>query len=59
MGEYIYITDEHVFESCAKAKNFDEHIEICKPIAKIDTDEFRIQRLRSFTPKGRTKRRFK
>ena len=41
MGELVHITDEHVFECCATAGSFEEHIKLCKPLAKVDTQKFR------------------
>lgn len=58
MGEFVHITSEHILECCAKASSFKEHIQLCKPIAKIDTEKFRIE-LRRPARKGRTRRRFR
>jgi hypothetical protein len=58
LGEYKHITDEHVFECCLSANTFDEHIQLCLPIAKSDTATFRYISNRP-APRGRTKRRFR
>jgi hypothetical protein len=59
MGEFVHITDEHVFACCAKASTFEEHIQLCRPIAKIDTEKFKYETRHSPVPKGRTRRRFR
>jgi hypothetical protein len=59
MGVAVHITDEHVFECCAKARSFDEHIQYCRPIAINDTDKFNFQSKHKPVPKGRTRRRFR
>jgi hypothetical protein len=59
MGEFVHITDQHVFECCAKAYSYEEHIEYCQPLAKTDTDNFKFQTKHKPVPKGRTRRRFR
>jgi hypothetical protein len=54
----VHITEEHVFECCAKANSFTEHIELCKPIAKGDTETWKREWNKP-PPKGRTRRRFR
>lgn len=58
MRDLVYITDEHIFECCEKASSYQEHIELCKPLAKSDTDKFNEAR-RMPPGKGRTRRRFR
>jgi hypothetical protein len=58
MREFVHITDEHIFECCEKANSFDEHIELCRPFAKTDTEKFKLEQSMP-APKGRTKRRFR
>jgi len=55
---HVHITNEHILECCAKANNFDEHIDLCRPIAKADTEAWKRAWNRP-PPKGRTPRRFK
>ncbi len=40
MAKFVHIPDEHVWECCTNAKTYHEHIELCKPIAKTDSEEF-------------------
>ena len=54
----VYITDAHIFECCAKANSYEEHIELCRPIAKTDTIAWKRKRNKP-PPKGRTRRRFR
>ena len=58
MLEYVHITEEHIFDCCAKATNYEEHIELCRPIAKLDTEIWKKEWNKP-PPKGRTKRRFR
>ena len=54
----VHISNEHILECCAKACSYDEHISLCRPFAKADTEAWK--RARSSPPlKGRTRRRFK
>jgi hypothetical protein len=54
----VHITDEHIFECCAKANSFEEHVGLCRPIAKIDTEVWKREWNKP-PPKGRTRRRFR
>lgn len=54
----VHITDEHIFECCLKAKDFEEHVELCRPIAESDTDAWKKEWNKP-PPKGRTRRRFR
>ena len=54
----IYITNEHVMECCVNASTYDEFVELCRPLAVIDTQNFVRERDKP-APKGRTRRRFK
>jgi hypothetical protein len=56
--QHLHITNEHILECCAKASNYDEFIELCRPLAKTDTEAFLRERNKP-APKGRTRRRFK
>lgn len=58
MGGDVYIRDEHIFECCAKASSFEEHIALCRPIAKADTEAWKREWNKP-PPKGRTRRRFR
>lgn len=58
LNQHIHITREHILECCSKASNYDEYIELCKPLAKVDTEAFLLQRNKR-VPKGRTRRRFR
>jgi len=59
MGTDVHITDEHIFECCEKAESFDEHVALCKPIARIDEEQFQYHRKHAPVAKGRTRRRWK
>lgn len=60
MSGDVHITDEHILECCAKANTYEEHIALCRPIAKTDTENFLYQQRHKPVPKGRTRnRRFK
>jgi hypothetical protein len=54
----IHITEAHISECCQKASSYDEYIELCRPLAKTDTEEWRRQWNKS-PSKGRTRRRFR
>jgi hypothetical protein len=56
--QHVHITDEHISECCAKASTYEEFIELCRPLAKIDTEQYLREKNRP-VPKGRTRRRFK
>lgn len=56
--EHVHITDAHIFECCARASNYDEYIDLCRPLAKADTEAYLRERSKP-APKGRTKRRFR
>lgn len=58
MLDYVHITNEHIKVCCEQARTYEEHIELCKPLAKADTENFRLEQLKPAS-KGRTKRRFK
>ena len=54
----IHITKDHVLECCAKAINYDQFVDLCRPLAKSDTEQF-IREKNKPAAKGRTRRRFK
>lgn len=54
----VHITNEHVLECCAKANTFEQHIELCRPIAKTDTEAWKREWNKP-PPKGRTRKRFR
>jgi hypothetical protein len=58
LNQHIHITREHILECCSKASNYDEYIELRRPLAKVDTEEFLLERNKPI-PKGRTRRRFR
>jgi hypothetical protein len=58
LDKHIHITEVHVFECCEKAKTYDEFVELCRPIAKTDTEAW-LREWNKPTAKGRTRRRFK
>ena len=58
MQEFVHITDEHVWHCCEKARTYEEHIELCKPLAITDTEKFKLEQSKP-APRGRTKRKFK
>jgi hypothetical protein len=54
----VHVTEQHVFECCAKANTFEEHIALCRPLAKTDTEAFKREWNKP-PPKGRTRKRFR
>jgi hypothetical protein len=58
LSEHIHITDLHILECCAKASTYEEFIELCRPLAKTDTEAF-LREWNKAVPKGRTRRRFR
>jgi hypothetical protein len=56
--QFVHITNEHILECCAKASSYDEFIELCRPLAKSDTEQY-LQERNKPVAKGRTRRRFK
>ena len=54
----IHITNEHIKECCVKASTYDEFVELCLPLAIVDTQIFVRERDKP-PPKGRTRRRFR
>ena len=58
LNEHIHITNEHILACCAKASTYDEFIELCRPLAKTDTEAF-LREWNKPAPKGRTRRRFR
>ncbi|HEY0656009.1 MAG TPA: hypothetical protein VGD65_22895 [Chryseosolibacter sp.] len=55
---HVHITDEHVFESCHTAKSYEEFVELCRPLARADTEVW-LREWKKPPPKGRTRRRFR
>jgi hypothetical protein len=58
LTEHIHITDGHILECCSRASTYDEFIELCRPLAKTDTEAF-LREWNKAVPKGRTRRRFR
>ena len=58
MKEDIHITEQHILECCAKANSYDEHIELCRPVARKDTEAWKLEWNKP-PAKGRTRRRFR
>lgn len=56
--EHLHITEQHIFECCEKALSYDEYIELCRPIAKTDTEAW-LKEWNKPPAKGRTRRRFR
>ena len=56
--QHVHINSEHVMECCKKASNYEDFIEMCRPLAKSDTEAF-LREKNKPPPKGRTKRRFR
>jgi hypothetical protein len=56
--QHLHISGEHIFKCCEKASGYDEFIELCRPIAKTDTEAWLRERNKP-TGKGRTRRRFR
>lgn len=56
--EHLHITDDHVFECCDAASTYDEFIEKCRPLAKVDTEVW-LREWKKPPSKGRTRRRFR
>lgn len=42
--EHLHITNEHVLECCEKAGTYIQFIELCRPMAKADTEAWRRER---------------
>ena len=58
LREHMHITEAHLLECCQKASNYGEFIELCRPLAKTDTEAW--QREWNNPPaNGRTKRKFR
>ena len=58
LKDHIHITQAHISECCGKASSYDEYIELCRPIAKTDTEEW-LREWNKRPGKGRTRRRFR
>jgi hypothetical protein len=58
LHEHLHITEEHIIECCMKASTYEEFIELCRPIAKADTEGW-LREWNKPPPKGRTRRRFR
>lgn len=56
--QHIHITNEHVLECCTKATSYEEFVDLCRPLAKSDTERF-LHEKNMPVPKGRTRRRLK
>jgi len=56
--QHLHITEQHMFECCEKAMAYDEYIELCRPIAKADTEAW-LREWNKPPSKGRTRRRFR
>jgi hypothetical protein len=56
--QHLHITEQHMFECCEKATTYDQYIELCRPIAKSDTEAW-LKEWNKPPPKGRTRRRFR
>lgn len=56
--QHIHITKEHVLQCCTKASGYEEFIELCRPLAKADTERWHQERIKP-PKKGRTRRRFR
>lgn len=54
--EHRHITTEHILECCEKAVDYDAFIELCRPLAKSDTESFLRLRNRPVA-RGRTRRK--
>jgi len=58
LNEHMHITEQHILECCERASGYEEYIELCRPLAKTDTEAW--QREWNKPPvKGRTRRRFR
>jgi len=58
LKEHMHITEQHILECCEKASSYDEYIELCRPIAKTDTEAW-LREWNTPPGKGRTRRRFR
>lgn len=56
--QHLHITDQHMLDCCERAITYDEYIELCRPIAKTDTENW-LREWNKPPGKGRTRRRFK
>ncbi|WP_276374271.1 hypothetical protein [Chryseolinea sp. H1M3-3] len=58
LSEHIHITEAHILESCEKASSYDQYIELCRPLAKTDTEAW-LREWNKPPSRGRTRRRFR
>lgn len=58
LSPHIHITDNNILKCCAKANDYDEFVEFCRPLAIADTEAW-VREQRRPPPKGRTRRRFR
>lgn len=56
--EHMHITETHIHECCEKASSYEEFIELCRPLAKSDTEAW-YREWKKPPGKGRTRRRFR
>src|SRR5688500_15008344 len=56
LKEHMHITEQHIFECCQHASDYDQYIELCKPFAKSDTEAWHREWNKP-PGKGRTQRR--
>ena len=54
----MHITEGHIHECCEKATSYDEFIELCRPLAKTDTEAW-YREWNKPPAKGRTRKRFR
>jgi hypothetical protein len=58
LNEHMHITEQHILECCERASNYEQYIEICRPLAKTDTEAWHREWNKP-PVKGRTHRRFR
>lgn len=56
--EDMHITEQHIWECCEKAADYNQYIQLCRPLAKADSEAWRKEWNKP-PGKGRTRRRFR
>ena len=58
LKEHMHITEQHILECCEKASDYEHYIELCRLLAKTDTEAW-LREWNKPPGNGRTRRRFK
>jgi hypothetical protein len=57
LKEGVHITEQPILECCEKASDYNQYIELCRLLAKVDTEAWKREWNKP-PGKGRTRRRF-